>query len=299
MNTALGRVIATSAVLLALTVPAAAAGASIEDARKLYADASFEGSLAALRELEAGGNASLDTLELKSLCLIALGRAAEAQTVIDQIITTTPSYLAPANETSPRFVALVNDARRRLLPEITKKLFNTARDQFRARDNAGALKNFEEVLRLADDAVWEDDAEAEDLRTLASGFVDLVNAAARSTEASAAPSSAAASAPADAVALPSSARRNTVLRPPVVIEQVIPTWRPMDPLTAARRFTGAVRIRIDTDGRVASATIEVPTNPQFDQQILQAAKSWRYVPGQRNGEPIEMDKLVRYSLRID
>ena len=79
----------------------------------------------------------------------------------------------------------------------------------------------------------------------------------------------------------------------------MPKWRPTDAVTAQRRFTGAVRVRIGTDGRVTRADIEVATDPAYDKQLVEAVKSWRYRPGQRNGEAIEMEKLVTYSLRVN
>jgi TonB family protein len=86
--------------------------------------------------------------------------------------------------------------------------------------------------------------------------------------------------------------------PAIAIEQTFPSWRPTDAVTALRRFTGAVNIRIGKDGQVVSATIEVATDPDYDKQLLVAARSWRYKPAMRNGEPIESDKLVTYSLRL-
>jgi TonB family protein len=59
-----------------------------------------------------------------------------------------------------------------------------------------------------------------------------------------------------------------------------------------------VNVRIGKDGQVVSATIQVATDPQYDKQLLSAARSWRYRPAMRNGEPIESDKIVTYSLRL-
>jgi len=93
-------------------------------------------------------------------------------------------------------------------------------------------------------------------------------------------------------------RQTVQIQPAVVIEQTFPNWRPTDAVTALRRFTGAVNIRIGKDGQVVSATIRVATDPEYDKQLLLSARSWRYKPAMRNGEPIESDKVVTYSLRL-
>jgi TonB family protein len=239
-------------------------------------------------------------LEYKALCLIALGRSGEAQVVIDALVSEAPAFLPTCEDISPRFVALLNDSRRRLLPEITKRLFNAGREQFRAKNNTAAREQFDEVMRLADDRVWSDSSEATDLRTLASGFLELVDAS--MAPAAATPSGAFASAPPPApvtIAAPvASARQRVELQPPVPIEQVLPQWRPTDAVTSLRRFTGAVRVRIGKDGHVVNAAIEVATDPDYDKQLLEAARSWRYTPARRNGEAIETEKLITFSLRL-
>jgi hypothetical protein len=241
-------------------------------------------------------------LQYKALCLLALGQAAEAQAVVETLVSTAPTFVPADDDVSPRFVAVLTDTRRRLLPEISKKLFNNARDQFHAKNQSVAVEQFEQVLRLTDDKVWRDSSDATDLRTLASGFLELMNSApsARDQMPSRAVDSVPASAsPSPAVAAaPVVVRPKTELQPPIAIEQSMPKWRPTDPLTAQRRFTGAVRVRIGKDGRVVDAAMEVATDPGYDKQLLEATRSWRYIPGKRNGEPIEMEKLVTFSLRI-
>jgi TonB family protein len=279
-------------------VPVSVTAASLDDAKTLYAAASFESALAVLGQLDAEAGTRADAFEYTALCLIALGRSAEAQTIVDALVAGTPTFLPTGEEVSPRFMALLNDARRRLLPEIAKQLFNDAREQFRAKNNQAAREGFEQVLRLVDDASWGDSSDGEDLRTLASGFIELV---ASSDAAIVLPARVAEPTPAveSVVAPPAApARQRIELQSPVPIEQVMPKWRPTDTVTAQRHFTGAVRVRIGTNGRVVHAAIEVPTDPAYDRTLLDAAKSWRYMPARRNGEPIEMDKLVIFSLRM-
>jgi TonB family protein len=284
MRVARNHVITLAIALMVFASRAVAVEGSLDEAKKLYAAASFESALALIEELDGKDRTSQDVLEYKALCLIALGRSGEAQVVIDALVSEAPAFLPTGEDISPRFVALLNDARRRLLPEITKRLFNAGREQFRAKNNTAAREQFDEVMRLADDKVWSDSGEATDLRTLASGFLELVDASPP--------------APVTIAAPVASARQRVELQPPVPIEQVLPQWRPADALTALRRFTGAVRVRIGKDGHVVNAAIEVATDPDYDKQLLEAARSWRYTPGRRNGEAIEMEKLVTFLLRL-
>jgi tetratricopeptide (TPR) repeat protein len=301
MKIVLYRAVSAVVAVVVLAASSNAAEGSLDDAKKLYAAASFENALAVLAQIDADASKAPDVLEYKALCLLALGRFEEAQSVVDTLVSTAPTFVPADDDVPPRFIAVLNDIRRRLLPEITKRLFNDARDQFHKKNQSMAKEQFEQVLRLTDDGVWRDSNDAEDLRTLASAFLELVNSAQRPDDPI--PSRAADSVPASATssetvgAAPVVARSHTELQPPIAIEQSMPKWRPTDAVTALRHFTGAVRIRIGKDGHVVGAAIEVATDPDYDKQLLEAARSWRYVPGRRNGEPIEMDKLVTFHLK--
>ena len=63
-----------------------------------------------------------------------------------------------------------------MLPGIAKQLYADARDHFRAKDMAKARAGFQAVLTLAEDPLLRDTPDAGDLRTLASGFLDLAAA---------------------------------------------------------------------------------------------------------------------------
>src|SRR5436190_1652880 len=260
-----------------------AAEGTLDDAKKLYAAASFESALVVLEEVNRGDDATQrDVLEYRALCLIALGRVGEAQAAVDALVAKSPAFLPTGDDISPRFVALLNDSRSRLLPDITKRLFNTAREQFRARNNSVAREQFEEVVRFADDEAWAGSSEAVDFRTLASGFLELMDASVNANDATPPVGTAAVAAAAEPSGGSTPAvltRQRTELQPPVQIAQVLPKWRPTDAVMAQRRFTGAVRVRIGKDGRVVSAAMEVATDPEYDKQLLEATGSWRYMPG--------------------
>jgi len=294
MRAGICRVIATAALVLLASDGRAEQG-PLDEAKGLYAAASFENALAAIGRLTADASNTPDALMYKALCLLALGRGAEAQTVTAALVSTAPAFVPPAGEdVSPRFVALLTETRQRMLPDITKRLFADARGEFHSEHEAEAIRQFEAVLALANDEVWSNRPEAADLRTLASGFLDLLRAprdASRSREA-------AATTPlADAAPAGTLGTKGTYgLLPPVALAQPMPRWRPPDASSAQRHYTGAVRVRIGTDGHVISATMEIATRSDYDKLLLQAARSWVYKPAMRNGEPVEVEKLVTFSL---
>ena len=203
---------------------------------------------------------------------------------------------------SPRFVTLLAETRRRLLPDITKHLFAEARDQFHAKNEAAAIRGFEQVLALANDSVWRDRPEAADLRTLASGFLDLLHparGAENSTANTAATTTPLAAAAPTLTTAAHGAKASAALIPAIALAQPMPAWRPPDAVSAQRHFTGAVRVRIGVDGHVVRATMDIPTHPDYDRLLLEAARSWIYKPATRNGEPVEVEKLVTFSLKTN
>ncbi len=284
--------------LLAAAGSARAADEPLADAKVLYAAASFEDALAALGRLDALGGAAPDALEYKALCLLALGRTAEAQTVTASLVTGTPTYVAADKDLSPRFVALFTETRRRLLPSIAKQLFADARDDFHAKNQARALGEFEMVLALAADPLWKDLPEAADLRTLAAGFVELAGAARPAAPEPATPEPAA---PEPVAARTAGAAEVTslVLTPPVVIRQALPRWVPPDLVSAKREYVGAVKIVIGADGHVSNATIQGATHPLYDMLVLEAARTWLYTPATRNGQPVEVEKILTVHLKAN
>jgi hypothetical protein len=185
-------------------------------------------------------------------------------------------------ETSPRFVALLTETRRRLLPTVMRDRFADAREQFQASSYDDASRQFREVLALSSDPLVKDSEDAAVLAVLAQGFLDLAAAAATSAQTPA----------------PAPVRAETTLPPappaivpPVAIRQIVPPW-PRNAVTSEATVTISLRVSIGADGRVKSATVEGPTRPQYDVQLVAAAKSWLYTPGTLNGTPVAMDKVV-------
>jgi TonB family protein len=60
-----------------------------------------------------------------------------------------------------------------------------------------------------------------------------------------------------------------------------------------------VKIVIGADGRVSSATIQAATHPLYDTQVLQVARTWLYTPATRDGQPVEVEKVLTVHLKAN
>ena len=270
---------------------ARAADEPLADAKALFAAASFDGALAALDRLDSANGGRPEALEYKALCLLALGRSADAQKITETLVTTVPTFAPADADLSPRFVELLTETRRRMVPVIARKLLADAREQYRAKNHADAQRTFEQVVTLASDAVWRETADADDLRTLASGFLDLLDGAPAAAKAAAAQP-----------VIPAAARVATAaalgqVEAPVPIRQAMPQWVAPDRVSALRTFHGAIKVRIGADGHVVDVAMATATHPDYDTMLLQAARTWVYKPATRNGQPIEVEKVIEFYLR--
>jgi len=291
--------------LLLLTLVASISSASIafaadeplSDAKALFAAASFDGALAALDRLDSANAAQPEALEYKALCLLALGRPADAQKITETLVTTVPTFAPADADLSPKFLQLLTETRRRIVPTIARRLFADARDQYRSKNTADAKRVFEEVMTLAGDRVWRDTAEAEDLRTLASGFLELLDGAAAPAPKAAAEPPPPAAPPVVPPSPAAVAAALGQLEAPVPIRQTMPKWIAPDRVSAMRTFHGTIKVRIGVDGHVVDAMIATPTHPDYDKLLLDVARTWLYKPALRNGQPIEVEKVVDFNLQ--
>jgi tetratricopeptide (TPR) repeat protein len=276
-------------------------------AKALYDAANYEDALSLLAPVQKP-----EAQQYRALCLLALGRSQDASNEVDSLIASAPTFEPSAEDVSPRFVSLVSDAKKRLLPGIARKTFNEARDQFKSGDRAGAAKKFDLVVTLAATDGFKDTSEAEDLRTLASGFIELADASQLREEqkatAPAPPKTAEATAPSpipttttvppSSVAAPSSSGTHltpTEVSQPVVVRQIIPAIP--SGIAGMGSPTASVRVEIGTDGHVISASMQQSAHPLYDRLVLQAAHEWLYTPAMLNGRPVPSEKVVTIQLR--
>ena len=269
---------------------------SLAAARELYASAAYDDALTMLDGLLSGADAreQRQPIELyRTLCLVAMGRTSEADRAIETMIGQDPLYRPSGDEMSPRVRSAFSDARKRLLPAIIQRQYAEAKGAFELQDFAAAAAGFTQVLDgLADPDITTVAAQPplSDLRTLALGFHDL---SAKSIAPPPAPVAAAPEPPPPAPQvrrLYSADDREVV--PPVALRQKLPPF----PGKVFFSGTGVLEFVIDETGRVQSATMRVPVNPQYDNVALAAARTWRYEPATLNGMPVKFLQRLQITL---
>ena len=292
------------------TVATVSAQEPLTKAKALYDAANYEDALTLLAPVHEP-----EAQQYRALCMLALGRAQDASSEVDSLIASAPTFEPSAEDVSPRFVSMVSDAKKRLFPGIARKTFSEARDQFKSGDRAGAAKKFDLVVAITATDGFKDTSEAEDLRTLASGFIELADASPKArpepkalvpavespkvAEATPAPSPVPTTATASSTTAPPSSATDhapsTEVSQPVVVRQIIPAIP--SGIAGLGSPTASVRVEIGTDGRVTSASMQQSSHPLYDRLVLQAAREWLYTPAMLNGRPVPSEKVVTIQLR--
>jgi len=301
--------VAAFVMAMGLALPAAAQlagpvampqGGPLNAAKDLYASARYDEALSVLNGLRIGEAVDRKAVEqYRSLCLLALGRASEAESAIAAVVKEDPTY-RPGDSESPRVRATFTDVRKRLLPDITTARYQSAKSAYDRRDWAAAEAQFRTVLTLIDDP--DNGGRLTDLRVLAAGFLELSARAAapppppvepRPT----APPPIAAQPPAPAGPIPGKiyTADDEDVTPPVVIRQEIPGIP--QKMIATARSRGLLDIVIDELGRVVSMTMRGSIHPTYDAQILGLARDWKYKPATLNGKPVRYRRLISINVQ--
>jgi TonB family protein len=285
-------------VLLAgcLAAPALAQNSGAADplgtARELYASARYDEALAVLNEIRSADRRAVE--QYRSLCLLALGRTPEAEAAIAALITADPTY-QPSEAYSPRVRTVFTEVRQRLLPEIATARYGAAKATYDRKEWKAAEQQFRDLLTLLDHPDMA--GRMADLRTLASGFMDLATAAAapppEPEKVEPPPPAAPPPPPAPDPNKVYSAQDAGVVAPVTVRQHIPPV--PAN-ITAQVREQGRVEVVIDVDGRVSQVTIRQPMHPFYDQLVLSAAREWRYKPAAFNGVPVKYRKTIGISV---
>ena len=205
------------AVLLLLLASPAAAGPAQQDslaaARDLYTTADYGEALAMLTRLRPAATTSEDVLAIeqyRAFALIALGRDAEAELVVEGIAQRDPTWTLPAGEASPRIATLFAQARERSLPGVLRQRMAAARALYAEKSYDAAAEAFTGLLLLLEDPAMARAAggDVQSMTALATGFRDLSLAAGEQARAAASrqtpaePAQVAASVPAAGDAVP-------------------------------------------------------------------------------------------------
>jgi TonB family protein len=290
-------------VVLLCAAATVSAQEPLAKAKALYDAANYEEALTVLAPVHEP-----EAQQYRALCMLALGRAKDATGEVDSLIASAPTFEPSTEDVPPRFVSLISDAKKRLIPGIARKTFNEARDEYKSGDRAQAVKKFDLVLTLASTSGFKDTSDAEDLRTLAAGFIELASASTPRRPEPKAPTpdlrvaeatpAAALPAPTTATAPPSSGKvpaPSPEVSQPVVVRQTIPAIP--SGIGGLANPTASVRVEIGTDGRVVNASMQQSAHPLYDRLVLQAAREWLYTPATLNGRAVPSEKVVTIQLR--
>src|ERR1700681_1802942 len=123
----------TSCAMVVLTAVAAAGQDSLSRARDLYAGASYEDALVLLNRLRADGPRSDEIATIdqyRAFCLLALGRATDAEQAIEAVVTAEPSFQPSESDAGPRVRSAFTTVRRRMLPVIIQQQYAQAKAAF-------------------------------------------------------------------------------------------------------------------------------------------------------------------------
>ncbi len=283
-------------VSTAFAVSAHAADGTLAAARELYVSASYDDALTMLSAL-TGSTRTVEELQsvdlYRTLCLVALGRSADADRVIEGMLMRQPLYRGSSEELSPRLQSAFQTARRRILPGVIQKEFAEAKNAFDKQEFVVASSGFNEVLKsLADPDIASAVAAAplSDIRTLATSFRDL---SMKLTSPPPAPAPKMEAKPVRPVRAVYSAEDRDVTGP-VALQQRVPRY----PAAVTRPLSGVVEFVVDETGAVQTPMMLVGIDPSYDQMVMGAAKKWTYQPAMVDGKPVKFIKRLTISVSV-
>lgn len=259
-----------------------AAAQDLKQVRELYESAAYED---ALKALEAAPTLPTETAKYRALCLLALGREEEALAEIERLVKENPSFTPSPTEISPKTLAVFNEVRTRVLPDIIKGTYAEAKSAYEAADRKTAHAAFQRTIDLIETLPEESRGPLDDLRMLAGEFLELT-----------APRPEPPPEPKPAVPETPKVEPLAEYREPEPINEALPAWNPPDPSAARREYVGLLRVVIGTDGRVDSARMLEGSHPMYDAAALRVAKQWTYKPATRDGKPITASRDIRIRL---
>lgn len=300
--------ILVAAMMAATTV--AAQDESLSTARDLYASAAYEEALAALTRAADGTpapDAAREVDAYRAFCLVALGRNAEAEAIAESLVRKDPLFtLDRYRDVSPRIASMFATVRTRVLPQVIRDEYRTARALAAEKDpDAGA--RLTHVRQLIDEAkkIGVKDDTLGDLQLLVDGFLELSRQA--KPAASPAPAAPAVTTvdppPAAAPVIPPAA--STTVKEgdddvvsPIVISQTVPNVPPaLFDLMKRLHRTGAIDVVINEQGTVDDVIVRQSVNSAYDTLLIAAARTWRYRPALKDGVPVRFVKTVAINVQ--
>lgn len=295
------RILSCASLTLMLAWPTLAwSQESVQMAQALYASAAYDEALALLDRLQRQELSSTDVRAVnqqRAFCLLALGRAQDAEEAIAAVVQTDPTYRPDGASASPRVRTAFRSVRGRLLPGIVRSEYVAARRLYDASSWAEAAAALRRVVQLATDPDLSEAQTAAlvDLRLLADGFATLAEAAATPPPPPPAPvpPSPPQPPPVDYDVIFDGSHAGVVA--PVTVRQDLPRWsHPSAPLP---RTPALLEVVIAKSGVIERATLTQPVAAAFDRQVLDATKNWKYQPAQLDGQPVRFRKTIRITFQ--
>ena len=276
----------------------------LRTARDLYASAAYEEALAELARVESSPETPAtmrDKDAYRVFCLVALGRAVEAQERAESLVRSNPLLSVDQfPDASPRIATIFTTVQRRVLPPLVKEAYRTARARAleNASDARSRLMDVRSLLAMAE-RVGAFDETLADIRMLVDGFLELASAGEpqnrpSATTAATMPSDAAsppaATAPSDAAPPPAAvvpAAADTGITAPIAVYQPQPNVPPVL-LDLVRRLNrpAAINVVINERGAVDDVIVTQSVTAAYDALIVAAARTWRYKPAMKGGVPV-------------
>lgn len=285
---------------LALSAAPVSAQDSIAAAKKLYQSADYDAALGMLDRLksEAAASADPEIAPYRVLCLLALGRSDEAQRSIAALLSQDPRYRPSDADTSPRIRAVFEEARRRLLPQIFQERYDAAKAAFGRKEFQSAADQFRSLAVLLDEPTVQGDSARAEMRIVVSAFADLALAAAAPPLPAAALPPPAASTSIDLAAALPPARvyvGGAGVVPPVAISRPLPQL-PRSAATLWRDQIAILDVLINEEGSVAEVVIKKSVHAQFDKQLVDTVRTWKFRPATRDGQPVSFRQVFELKL---
>ena len=233
-----------------------------------------------------GESVGTDLEQYRALCLLALGREKEAVATVERLVRDNPMYVPSASDTSPRMQSIFTSARSKLVPQIAKQAYAEAKGAYESKNRDAAHAAFKRTIELIESLPDAEKTLLADLRLLAGEFLNL---------------SAPPPPPADETAAPAA---NGGAKPepppafvgPIAVREQLPAWIPPDSAARRTEYIGLLRLLIDAEGRVTSATVVRGSHPAYDALAVTAATRWVYKPATRGGQPVVSTKEIQVRL---
>jgi TonB family protein len=282
--------------IILFSAATSAAQDALATARNLYASAEYEEALTALGRLttDAPASAIAEIDRYRVLCLMALGRATEADKVIASIVSNDPFYEPAAADAGPRVRAAFSAVRQRMLPGVARNFYVEAKAAFDRKAYPEAASGLEKTLKVIDSIEGASRTDLGDLRVLATGFLDLSRASIPPVVAAPVPGPPIEGPASTAMPIPAPPPTTTNL---VVLKQDLPPLPFSLVSLNTGEYRGVIELDIDQTGRVTSARMLESVHVLYDPLLLKVARDWKYEPPRVAGKPSASRKRVEIVLR--